>query len=82
MGGGPHLLRHGWPRVEDAHDGPTLRAVPMAESPATPPPMTSILAGGTRPAAVICPVRKRPKYLAASMTALHAVQGSCSRGHW
>lgn len=51
---------------------PMLRAVPMADSPATPPPMTSILAGGTRPAAVICPVKKRPKWFAASMTALHA----------
>ena len=47
-------------------------AVPMADRPATPPPMTSILAGGTRPAAVICPVKKRPKWLAASMTALAA----------
>ena len=46
------------------------RAQPMADSPATPPPMTSTLAGGTRPAAVIWPVKKRPKWLAASMTAL------------
>lgn len=36
-------------------------AQPMAASPATPPPMTSTLAGGTLPAAVICPVKKRPK---------------------
>ncbi len=40
--------------------------------PATPPPMTSTLAGGTRPAAVIWPVKKRPKWAAASTTALQA----------
>ena len=51
---------------------PMLRAVPMADSPATPPPMTSTFAGGTRPAAVIWPVKKRPKWLAASMTALYS----------
>ena len=32
---------------------PMFLAVPMADRPATPPPMTSTLAGGTRPAAVI-----------------------------
>ena len=44
-------------------------AVPMAARPATPAPMTSTLAGGTLPAAVICPVKKRPKCPAASMMA-------------
>ena len=29
-------------------------AAPMAARPATPPPMTNTLQGGTRPAAVIC----------------------------
>lgn len=32
---------------------PMLLAVPMAARPATPPPMTNTLAGGTFPAAVI-----------------------------
>ena len=36
-------------------------AVPMAESPATPAPITKTFAGGTFPAAVIWPVKKRPK---------------------
>ena len=49
---------------------PIFLAVPMADKPATPPPMTSTLAGGTRPAAVIWPVKKRPNWLAASTTAL------------
>ncbi len=49
---------------------PMPLAVAQAARPATPPPITRILAGGTRPAAVICPVKKRPKWLAASMTAL------------
>ena len=39
---------------------PRPRAAPIAASPATPAPITSTLAGGTRPAAVICPVKKRP----------------------
>ena len=39
---------------------PSPRAAPMAASPATPAPMTSTFAGGTRPAAVICPVKNRP----------------------
>ena len=39
---------------------PSPRAAPIAASPATPAPMTSTLAGGTRPAAVIWPVKKRP----------------------
>jgi hypothetical protein len=33
----------------------------MAARPATPAPMMNTLAGGTLPAAVICPVKKRPK---------------------
>lgn len=49
---------------------PMFLAVPMAERPATPPPMTSTLAGGTRPAAVIWPVKNRPNWFAASITAL------------
>lgn len=52
-------------------------AQPMDARPATPPPMTSTLAGGTRPAAVIWPVKKRPKWCAASMTAL---RGRVQRG--
>jgi hypothetical protein len=51
-------------------------AVPRADKPATPPPMTSNLAGGTRPAAVICPVKKRGKCWAASITALQTVAGT------
>ena len=43
--------------------------MPMAARPATPAPMTSTLAGGILPAAVIWPVKKRPKLLAASITA-------------
>ena len=39
---------------------PRPRAAPIAAKPATPAPMTSTLAGGTLPAAVICPVKKRP----------------------
>ena len=48
---------------------PMLRAAPMAASPATPAPMTITFAGGTLPAAVIWPVKKRPKLFAASTTA-------------
>jgi hypothetical protein len=33
---------------------------PQAASPATPPPITNIFAGGTFPAAVICPVKNLP----------------------
>ena len=40
---------------------PMFLAWPTAARPATPPPMTSTLAGGTFPAAVIWPVKKRPK---------------------
>lgn len=47
-------------------------AWPAAARPATPPPMMSTLAGGTLPAAVIWPAKKRGKTLAASITALHA----------
>ena len=46
-------------------------AVAMAANPATPPPMTNILAGGNFPAAVICPVKNLPKFSAAKMTALY-----------
>jgi hypothetical protein len=56
-------------------------AAPMAASPATPPPMTNTLAGGTLPAAVICPVKNRPKWWAASITALQvAAQSTEHRG--
>jgi hypothetical protein len=48
---------------------PRLVAVPIAARPATPAPTTSTLAGGTLPAAVTCPVKKRPKLLPASITA-------------
>ena len=48
---------------------PMLLAVPMADRPATPAPMTSTLAGGILPAAVIWPVKKRPKCCAASTMA-------------
>ena len=51
-------------------------AAPMAASPATPPPMTNTLAGGTLPAAVICPVKNRPKWWAASITALQVAAQS------
>ncbi len=49
---------------------PKLLAVAIAAKPATPPPITSILAGGSFPAAVICPVKNRPKFYAAKITAL------------
>ena len=49
---------------------PKLWAQPTAESPATPAPITKTLAGGIFPAAVICPVKRRPKLCAASVTAL------------
>ena len=49
---------------------PKLLAVAIAANPATPPPITSILAGGNFPAAVICPVKNLPKFYAARMTAL------------
>ena len=39
---------------------PRPRAAPIAARPATPAPMTRTFAGGTRPAAVICPVKNRP----------------------
>ncbi len=48
---------------------PMLLAAPMAARPATPAPMTSTLAGGILPAAVIWPVKKRPNCCAASTTA-------------
>ncbi|MCG3201716.1 MAG: hypothetical protein NFCOHLIN_01586 [Gammaproteobacteria bacterium] len=40
---------------------PRPEAAPMAASPATPAPITNTFAGGTLPAAVIWPVKKRPK---------------------
>ena len=48
---------------------PRLVEVPIAARPATPAPMTRTFAGGTLPAAVTWPVKKRPKRLPASMTA-------------
>ena len=48
---------------------PSEVAVPIAARPATPAPITSTLAGGTLPAAVTWPVKKRPKLLPASITA-------------
>ena len=48
---------------------PRLPAVPIAARPATPAPATSTLAGGTLPAAVTWPVKKRPNTCAASTTA-------------
>jgi hypothetical protein len=36
---------------------PIFLAWPMAARPATPPPITRTFAGGTLPAAVICPVK-------------------------
>lgn len=41
----------------------------MAARPATPAPATSTFAGGTLPAAVTWPVKKRPNTCAASITA-------------
>lgn len=50
-------------RVSNARTmAPIFRAVPIADNPATPPPITRILAGGTLPAAVICPVTYRDMY--------------------
>jgi hypothetical protein len=48
---------------------PSLRAVAMACSPATPTPMIKIFAGGIMPAAVIIIGMTRPYSAAASMTA-------------
>ncbi len=48
---------------------PKEPAAPIAASPATPAPATNTFAGGTLPAAVICPVKKRPNSWAASTTA-------------
>jgi hypothetical protein len=48
---------------------PNPAAAPIAASPATPAPMMKTFAGGTFPAAVIWPVKKRPKWCAASITA-------------
>jgi hypothetical protein len=53
---------------ESESDGPE-QWEPMAESPATPAPITITLAGGILPAAVIWPLKKRPKCCAASTTA-------------
>lgn len=49
---------------------PKLLAVAIDDNPATPPPITNTLAGGSLPAAVIWPVKNLPKCEAASMTAL------------
>ena len=38
-----------------------LLAVAIADNPATPPPITNTLAGGSLSAAVICPVKNLPK---------------------
>src|SRR5260221_703420 len=48
---------------------PKATAVPTAARPATPAPATKTLAGETLPAAGTCPAKKRPKALAASITA-------------
>lgn len=40
---------------------PKLLAVAIADKPATPPPITKTLAGGSLPAAVIYPVKNLPK---------------------
>ena len=48
---------------------PILLAEPMADNPATPAPITNTFAGGILPAAVIWPVKNRPKCWAASTTA-------------
>lgn len=50
---------------------PRLFPVAIAANPATPPPITSIFAGGNLPAAVIWPVKNLPKFYAANMTALY-----------
>ncbi len=48
-------------RVSNARTiAPMPRAAPIADRPATPAPITSTFAAGTRPAAVICPVKNRP----------------------
>mmetsp|Transcript_3647 Transcript_3647/g.5403 ORF Transcript_3647/g.5403 Transcript_3647/m.5403 type:complete len:224 (+) Transcript_3647:98-769(+) len=47
---------------------PIFLADTIAASPATPPPITSTLAGLMRPAAVIWPAKKRSKWAAASTT--------------
>ena len=49
---------------------PKLFAVPIAERPATPAPITKTLAGGILPAAVICPPKNLPNLCEASITAL------------
>ena len=46
-----------------------LFAAPIAARPATPAPMTITFAGGTLPAAVTWPVKKRPNWFAASTIA-------------
>lgn len=42
---------------------PIFLAWPIAANPATPPPITRTLAGGTFPAAVICPIRINVKII-------------------
>ena len=61
---------------------PSDVAVPIAAKPATPAPIIKTFAGGTLPAAVICPVKKRPKLFPASITerypAIFAIEDSAS----
>ena len=57
------VLLHRRNRVVNGRDLSST-PVPMADRPATPPPMTNTFAGGTLPAAVICPVKNLPKWLA------------------
>ena len=57
-------------RVSNAFTtAPSPLAAATAASPATPAPRISTCAGFTRPAAVTCPEKKRPKWWAASTTA-------------
>ena len=54
------LILHRRAGVEGAHDGAQAAGRADGRQPATPAPMTSTLAAGTLPAAVIWPVKKRP----------------------
>mmetsp|Transcript_9199 Transcript_9199/g.13636 ORF Transcript_9199/g.13636 Transcript_9199/m.13636 type:complete len:214 (-) Transcript_9199:697-1338(-) len=56
---------------------PIFFAVWMAASPATPAPSTSTFAGGTFPAAVICPAKNLGNSSAASMIALYPAILAC-----
>jgi hypothetical protein len=57
------LIRDFGPRVVGAHDGAQAGRGADGGRPATPAPMTKTLAGGTLPAAVIEPVKKRPEFV-------------------